>query len=106
MRTVIAYLLRLTARRNLSCKRLQARAEFRVLGFEIGEAVAQWSKSGFEFGERVARRDVLRAVPVEAGDADKDRTLDDCVWLGGAELLDEHGRVVVVLVDLGVGRGS
>ena len=49
----------------------------------------------------VARGDVLGAVPVEAFDVDEDGAFDDGVGFGGAELLDEHGGRVVVLVDLG-----
>ena len=71
-----------------------------VFGFECREFFADRGENFLQLLDGVARRDVLRAVPVEAFDVDEDDSFDDIGLVDGTEGFDECWGFRVVLVDL------
>ena len=71
------------------------------LRFQFGYALFQRSNRDFHLGGGVARCDVLRAVPIEGNDFDKEQPFHNALDFGSGELPNESGMLPGVF-DTGV----
>ena len=67
------------------------------LSFEYGYPLSQWIDELLDFGRGVAWRDVLRAVPIEGDDVDKEDPLHDALNLRLCELCYQLGMFARIL---------